>query len=55
MWDGAGFWMAKLDAFLVTALGEAERSQRKLSEPAGRVFASAAQRALERSKNVYSP
>jgi hypothetical protein len=35
----------------VTALREAKRPQRELFEPSGRVFASAVQRALERSKN----
>jgi len=33
---------------------EAKRPQRKLFEPEGRVFASAAQRDLERSKNAIS-
>jgi hypothetical protein len=45
---------AKLGAFSVTALGEAQRPQRKLFEPEGRVFASAAERTLERSKTAYS-
>ena len=40
--------------FWVTALREAKRPQRKLFEPEGRVFAPAVQRALERSKTVYS-
>jgi hypothetical protein len=43
--------MAKLDAFLATDLRVAKRPQRKLSEPEGRVFASAVERAFERSEN----
>jgi hypothetical protein len=41
-----GFWIAKLDAFLVTDLREAKRLQRKLFEPKGRVNAPAAKQAL---------
>jgi len=40
--------------FSGTALVEAERPQRKRFEPEGRVFAAAAKRDPERSKNVYS-
>jgi hypothetical protein len=41
-----GFWIAKLDAFLVTDFREAKRLQRKLFEPGGRVNAPAAKQAL---------
>jgi hypothetical protein len=47
--------MAQFDAFRLIALREAERLQRKLFEPEGRVFASAVQRALERSETVNAP
>jgi hypothetical protein len=44
----------ELRRFARTALIEAERPQRKLFEPEGRVFASAAQQDLERSGNALS-
>jgi len=49
-----GFWIAKLDVVLVTALREAKRLQRKLFEPGGRVLAAAVEQALGLSKTVYS-
>jgi hypothetical protein len=52
---GNDFARLRQSAFPRTVLREAERPQRKLFEPGGRVVAAAVQQALEPSESAFEP